>query len=82
MRLMDFSFNTLQAIHDENQPERRKENKDDKFSKYINDIRGILKANNRSQMNTSEILKILRKVDGLNYAQITIDNLYEVLNHY
>jgi len=79
---MDFSFNTLQAIHDENQPERRKENKDDKFSKYINDIRGILKANNRSQMNTSEILKILRKVDGLNYAQITIDNLYEVLNHY
>ena len=82
MKLMDFSFNTLLAIHDENQTERRKENKDDKFSKYINDIRGILKANNCSQMNASEILKILRKVDGLNYAQITIDNLYEVLNHY
>lgn len=79
---MDFSFNTLQAIYDENQPERRRENKDDKFSKYINDIRGILKANNCSQMNALEILKILRKVDGLNYAQITIDNLYEVLNHY
>jgi len=42
---MDFSFNTLQAIFEENQPQKRKENKDDKFSKYINDIRGILKAN-------------------------------------
>ena len=79
---MDFSFNTLQTIYDDNQQQKRKENKDDKFSKYINDIRGILKANNVSQMNASEILKMLRKVDGLNYAQITIDNLYEVLNHY
>ena len=45
---MDFSFNTLQAMYyDENQHSKRKDNKDDKFSKYINDIRGILKANNQ-----------------------------------
>lgn len=79
---MDFSFNTLQAIYEENQPQKRKANKDDQFSKYINDIRSLLKASNLSQMNTVEILKKLKKVDGLNYAQITIDNLHEVLNYY
>ena len=79
---MDFSFNTLQAMYEENQPQKRKENKDDKFSKYVNDIRGILKANNESQMNAVEILKNLKKIDGLSYGKITIDNLNEVLNHY
>ena len=82
MKLMDFSFNTLQAMYQENQTQKRKDNKDDKFSKYINDIRGILKANGSSQMHALEILKNLKKVDGLNYGQINIDNLQEVLNYY
>ena len=69
-------------MYEENQPQKRKENKDDKFSKYVNDIRGILKANNESQMNAVEILKNLKKIDGLSYGKITIDNLNEVLNHY
>lgn len=53
---MDFSFNTLQAMYEDNEPKKRKENKDDKFSKYVNDIRGILKANSVSQMHALEIL--------------------------
>jgi hypothetical protein len=33
-------------------------------------------------MNAVEILKNLKKVDGLNYGQIKMDNLHEVLNYY
>ena len=82
IKLMDFSFNTLESLGDDQKStQKRTNNRDDKFSSVINDIRSLLQAEDVKSMNSHEILKKLQNINW-KYKNYTKDNIMEVLNYY
>jgi len=82
IKLMDFSFNTLESLTDDQKSTQKRTNgRDDKFSSVINDIRSLLQAEDVKSMNSHEILKKLQNINW-KYKQFTKDNIMEVLNYY
>lgn len=93
IKLMDYSFETLEKIHrDDNRLRGRRDQQDDRFggqdmrdklTTIINDVRNVMQQENLKTMNQNEITKQLMKSLPQRYGkQFTKDNILDTLSHY
>ena len=89
IKLMDFSFRTLENMNDDGESSRRQQGRSgqsaqDSMSTIMNDVRSLFTANNAKQMNVAEIHKKLQRANAGRYNQrnFTKDNVTEALQYY
>lgn len=86
LKLMDYSFKTLERLQDGNNKARRleRDNQEDQYSKVMSDIRVLFQRNHKNQMNSAEIINSLQRENPTTYNQrgINKDNILDTLNHY
>jgi len=72
IKLMDFSFRTLENMNDDGESSRRQQGRSgqsaqDSMSTIMNDVRSLFTANNAKQMNVAEIHKKLQRANAGRY---------------